>query len=132
MSSFNGGKLSQDRREKETFRRLNRLVACGYVAQLGSDGVEDAIWLDHLADGPQLILFAGGMVASTADKPAINFETTDDDHKDRIFNETFADIKAFDLFLASLRQPNWLERTRPARKNTFGSPVPCFSWFSAG
>jgi hypothetical protein len=43
----------------ETFRRLLQLTAVGYVAKLSGHGsVEDVISLDHLADGPSLILDA--------------------------------------------------------------------------
>ena len=102
----------QERRDVETIRRLHLLVRHGYLAQLGGEnGVFDAIFLDHVAGGPDLILYPGGTVA------AVN--------KDRIVTEgdegfipnlSEANQSTFAEFLRTLRKPTWRERTRSERE----------------
>lgn len=110
--------LSRESREAETFQRLHRLTKKGYVARLsGQGGVDDAIFLDHLGDGPELILYSDGTVVR---KDAMfNFDEPD---KDRIYNEDRKDRVRFDEFLATVRQPTWRERTRPDREKYIYTP----------
>lgn len=74
-----------DERGGETLRRLHRLVRRGYVADLGRTDVEDAIFLNHLGEGPPLILYGDGKLV------AINgcavLDTLAGEDKDRIYNE---------------------------------------------
>lgn len=114
-------KLHPDVRDTNTFRRLHRLTSKGYVARLESyGGVEDAIYLDHLADGPKLLMYPDGKLVAYGGAAPINPLAEED--QDRIYNEDTGDAALFDSFLAGVRQPNWRERSAPAREKYLWTP----------
>ena len=113
--------FAREKGPTETFRRLHLLTARGYVARLeGWGGVDDAIFLDHLANGPPLILYPDGKIVATGSgNTSIN---PDHEDSDRIYNERESDSAVFDHFLSTVPQPTWRERSRPAREKYIYTP----------
>lgn len=104
----------------ETLRRLHRLVRRGYVADLGRGDVEDAIFLDHLGDGPSLILYGDGKLVAMNESHALDPRASEDQHA--ISNVDEQDARTFDRFLATVREPTWRQRTRPDREKYVWQP----------
>lgn len=102
----------QERRDEEAIRRIHALVAHGYVPELGArDGVDNAIFFNHLADGPQLLFYPGGRVV-TVNRDII-LKAGDDG---QLGNEEEGDVAAFQRFLGTLKKPTWRQRTRSDRE----------------
>jgi hypothetical protein len=99
------------KRGEETLRRLHRLVRKGYAADLGRNEVEDAIFLDHLAGGPPLILYGSGLLVAVNESHVL--DPADRDNPCSIGNRGKADALLFDQFLATVREPSQWERARP-------------------
>jgi len=108
-----------DERGCETLRRLHRLVKRGYVAELGRSDVEDAIFLNHLGDGPDLILYGDGKLVAIDDSASLD-PTADDES--RLYNEGKADAAKFDKWLRTIKEPTWRQRTRPWREQNLYVP----------
>ena len=70
----------QDRRETETLRRLHRLKKRGYEIDWKIEEVEEAFFLDHLGEGPDILFYPSGMVVAT--RPNIAINPTDDEDSD--------------------------------------------------
>ena len=108
-----------DERGSETLRRLHRLVRRGYVAELGRSDVEDAIFLNHLGNGPDLILYGDGKLVAINDSASLDSMAEDES---RIYNEGKADPAKFDKWLRTIQEPTWRQRTRPWREQNLYMP----------
>jgi len=123
MERLDQTELELSERENETFRRLHLLVRRGYVAKLNYDVVLDAIFLDHLGEGPNLILYPSGMIVATSFQRDVKIEFRDDADPDRIYNFTRDDALAFDKFLTMVKPPTWRQRTAPDREKYIWTPA---------
>jgi hypothetical protein len=112
-------KMLLDERGSETLRRLHRLARRGYVAKLGRSDVEDAIFLKHLGNGPDLILYGDGKLVAINDSASLDPTAGDES---RIYNEGNADAAKFDKWLRMIKEPTWRQRTRPWREQNLYLP----------
>ena len=119
----------QDRRETETLRRLHRLKKRGYEIDWKIEEVEEAFFLDHLGEGPDILFYPSGMVVAT--RPNIAINPTDDEDSDRILNSSKHDIELFDRWLLSVPSPTWWQRGAPDREKYIWQPTFVLLFFLA-
>jgi hypothetical protein len=116
----------RDRRERETFRRIHRLVKRGYRPDWDVQDVEDAISFEHLGQrerqGPTIILDPDGKIVATSLFRAKLRPAAPSDG-DRIYNDDSGDGLAFDTWLQTIAQPTWRERSAPDRGRFIWQPL---------
>jgi len=113
-------KAEKQRRERETFRRIHRLIKQGYVPDWTITDVEDAIWLDHPGASTNLQIYTDGTIVARGGVAKLDPEASED--HDRIYNDDEADIARFDRWLATVSLPTWRERTRAMRERYLWQP----------
>ncbi|WP_143738062.1 hypothetical protein [Erythrobacter donghaensis] len=109
----------QGRREEETFRRIHLLREAGYVVAWSRE-VKDALFLDHLASGPDLILYPSGMIVSLGKDAPLHPDGGEDG--DRILNRATQDVDAFDQWIRTISKPTWWQRGAPDREKYIYRP----------
>lgn len=116
----------RDRHETEIFRRIHRLVKRGYWVDWSVTDVEDALWLTHPGQGPNLILYPDGKIVSL-DK-SVTLDSSPKSDPDRIYNDTPDDARLFDRWVRSVPLPTWRQRTAGDREKYIWQPG-CFVLF---
>ena len=104
----------------ETFRRIRLILRRGYrLTDPASVDVEYApLRFEHPGSAPKVFVFSNGTLGSGEAQLQ-----TRGLYKDRIFNTSNADNKAFDEWLKTVNPPNWWEHGRYDRQKFLWSPI---------
>lgn len=105
-------------RQTETFRRFHELVKRGYRPDWSV--TVEAVWFDHPGLGPGITVYPDGMVVARAGLAILDPTATED--ANRIMNQSKADDRLFDQWLATVPLPTWRERTRADRERFIYEP----------